>query len=347
MQINLSIGEIKRIIKTDCGLDDSFLINKISSLENANQNDIAVILDRGENSVFTAVSEEKIKNSKASIILTKDKVVDGKNYLLVDDPLDAFCKIINFVESKSISVEKNIHEAAVIGLNVVVSDGVVIGSESSVGANSYIGKNVKIGSNVKIYPGVNILADSIVGDNSIIHSGTVIGSDGFGYSVTKTGLNKIPQIGVVKIGCNVEIGANCSIDRASFDQTIIGNGVKLDNQIHIAHNVIIGDHTVILAHTGIAGGAVIGFGCQIGGQVAIRDHIKIGNNVKIVSKSAVLKNINDGEVIAGLPAIPFSQWKRMTVLVTKLPEFLKDFKKIKALAENLQNKKSFFKRFWG
>ncbi|MBD3231692.1 UDP-3-O-(3-hydroxymyristoyl)glucosamine N-acyltransferase [Candidatus Dependentiae bacterium] len=348
MQIKLNIATIKEIIgATKCNLDDSFLIQNITSLENAGKDDIAVVLDRGEDSIFDDISSDKIKNSKAALILSKNEIVTGKNYLLVDNTLDAFCKILNFVEKNTCIREKNIHETVTVGQNVIIENGVSIDHNTSVGSNSFIGFNAKIGSNVKIYPGVKILNGSIIGNNCIIHSGTVIGSDGFGYSVTKNGLKKIPQIGIVKIGCNVEIGANCSIDRASFEMTIIGNGVKLDNQIHIAHNVKIGAHTVILAQTGIAGGAIIGFGCQIGGQVAIKDHIKIGNRVKIVSKSAVLKNIEEGEIVAGIPTMSFANWKRVTLLVANLPNFFKEFKKLKMLAKSLENKKSFLKRFWG
>jgi UDP-3-O-[3-hydroxymyristoyl] glucosamine N-acyltransferase len=172
-------------------------------------------------------------------------------------------------------------------------------------------------------PGVIILDRCHIGDNSIIHAGTVIGSDGFGYQVSQTGMKKIPQIGIVDIGKYVEIGANCSIDRAAFDVTQIGNGVKMDNGCHIAHNVIIGDHTAILAQTGIAGGVKIGMGCMIGGQVAIKDHVVIGDGVKVVSKSGVLTDVSNGQTVAGIPAIPFSQWKRTVVILGKLPEYIK------------------------
>ena len=128
---------------------------------------------------------------------------------------------------------------------------------------------------------------------------------------------------IVQIGSNVEIGICTAITRASFDKTIIGDGCKIDNLVQIAHNVIIGSHTAILAQTGIAGGVQIGIGCQIGGQVAIKDHLKIGNGAKIVSKSGVMKDVKAGEVVAGIPALPFSEWKRSSVLFSMLPGYLK------------------------
>ena len=358
MRINLKISQLKRIVgANNCCLDDSFFIENISSLENAKNNDIAVLIDRGDRSVFSPVSLENIKKSNAILYLSKDKIVEGKNYLIVNDPAIAFQKIVDFIELNNIEKTNKVKnsyavvsDSAILQKNVnieansVIQDEAYVGENTSIGSNVFIGKKVIIGSNTKIYPGVKILDRCSIGNNCIIHAGAVIGSDGFGYSVTKSGLKKIPQIGIVQIGNDVEIGANCTLDRASFDETIIGNGVKIDNCVHIAHNVKIGDHTVILAQTGIAGGVQIGFGCQIGGQVGIKDHVIIGNEVKIVSKSAVMKNLHDGQIVAGIPAISFSQWKRIIVVLEKLPEVLKDFYKIKIFYEN--KKKSFLRRFF-
>jgi UDP-3-O-[3-hydroxymyristoyl] glucosamine N-acyltransferase len=356
MQINLKLSEIKRIIGADSALDDSFFINKISSLENAQENDLVVVLDKGELDVFGAVSAEKINASKAGIFLTKEEIVPGKKYLLVSDPLKAFQKLVEFVEQKETSKTQNhsssfISDKAILKENIqvepfaIIEGGAQIGENSFIGAGVFIGKFVKIGSNVKIHPGVKILDRCQIGDNSIIHSGVIIGSDGFGYKATRQGLQKIPQIGIVKIGSNVEIGANSCIDRAAFDETVIGNGVKIDNLVHIAHNVKIGDHTVILALTGIAGSAQIGAGCMIGGHVGIRDHIKIGNGVKVVSKSAVMNDIKDGETVAGSPAVNFGQWKRISVATLKLPEVFKEFLKFKSLLES-NKKTSFWKKIF-
>ncbi|MFC1894456.1 UDP-3-O-(3-hydroxymyristoyl)glucosamine N-acyltransferase [Candidatus Dependentiae bacterium] len=358
MQINLTVGKIKRIIGAKCSLDDSFLIKKITSLEIATQNDLAVVFDGGEESVFDSIEEEKIKSSNAGLIISESEVVKNKNYLFVDDALKAFIQLVNFIQFSK-KENCNVHPSAVvdktcvlqgtvdIAANAVIQANVTIGESSFIGANSFIGKNVTIGSHVKIYANVTILDGSKIGNNCIIHSGSIIGSDGFGYSVSKIGLVKIPQIGIVEIGNNVEIGACCTIDRASFEKTIIGDGVKLDNHIHVAHNVKIGSHTIIIAQTGIAGGTKIGYGCQIGGQVAIRDHIKIGNKVKIVSKSAVMRNLKDGAVVSGIPAIPFLQWKRMSVILTKLPEFMKDFYKLKSIVQKFKAKRGFWNKIWG
>lgn len=356
-KINLTIKELCGIIEGSSTLDNSFLIKNISSLEKASNSDLAVVFDPEDNSVFAPLAVEKIKNSKAAIILSSKKVVDGKNYLIVKDPLAAIEKIDNFLISKKYKRTDLIHKRsyvadfAVVEDNVsvdpfaVIEDDAKIGCGSNIGANSFIGKGAQIGCNVTIHPGAKVLDRCIVGDNSIIHSGAVIGSDGFGYRVMKTGLRKVPHIGIVRIGRFVEIGANTCIDRSEFDETVIGDGVKMDNNVHIAHNVKVGPGTAILAHTGIAGSAVIGAGCQIGGLVAIRDHIVIGNYVKIVSKSAVMKNVSDGEVICGIPSVKFSEWKRIMVCMNKLPEAFKYLKGIKKYIEE-RKKRGFFSRLF-
>lgn len=310
--------------------DESFVVHRIASLSAASPNDMAVIIDRGDASVFDPVSVQAITQSKAGVFLAQAPVVAGKKYVLVDDvltALDQLAALINRHHDQQAAASQTsgstVHPTAVVGI------GTVIGAGSTVGAQVFIGNHCVIGRNVLLYPGVKIMDGCNVGDNTIIHAGVVIGSDGFGYQVTKTGLRKIPQIGIVRIGAHVEIGANCTIDRAAFDETVIGDGVKMDNSIHIAHNVIIGPATAILAQTGIAGSARIGMGCQIGGQVAIKDHATIGNGVKIVSKSAVMNDLRDGEVVCGIPAIPFSQWKRLTVLIQRLPDAFKTMQEMR------------------
>ncbi|KKP24338.1 MAG: UDP-3-O-acylglucosamine N-acyltransferase [candidate division TM6 bacterium GW2011_GWF2_28_16] len=340
MQINLDLNQIKKIIGVE-NSDDSFLVNNIMSLENATENDAAIILDRGSESVFSSIEIEKVKNSKAGVIIAAKEVVPGKRYLIVNDSLNAFTKIIDFVTKNNKKEKALVHESVTVGAHTVINDNTQIDQDTVIDSNVFIGSGVAIGKNVKIYSGARILDGTIIGNNCIIHANAVIGSDGFSYAVTKTGAKKIPQIGIVQIGNDVEIGACTTIDRAAFDKTVIGDGCKLDNMVHIAHNVIVGPHTIILAQTGIAGSVKIGFGCQIGGQVAIKDHLTIGNGAKIVSKSGVLKDVAPHETVAGIPALPFNKWKKSSVIFALLPEYLKKFesnsKKV-SLLKNLFNK---------
>ena len=267
----------------------------------------------------------RLKNSKAGFLISCVADLPEKKYIIVKDAVEAFTKLVDYLTVQSFASkldtgksEKNVSPTALVDPLAVICDGATVGNGSIVNALAFVGRNCVIGAGVVLYPGAKILDNCIIGDGSIIHAGAVIGSDGFGYKVTKQGMQKIPQIGIVRIGRMVEIGANCTIDRASFDETVIGDGVKMDNLVHIAHNVKIGPSCAILAQTGIAGSVQIGIGCQIGGQVAIKNDTKIGNGVKIVSKSAVLNDLVDGEVVCGMPAIPFTKWKRISVLQVKI-----------------------------
>lgn len=338
--INLTIQELADVVKGQASLDPAFLVKRVASIEGAGERDLAVLFDPEDNSVFAQISLEKIKACRAGVILASKPVVEGKNYVLVDDPLGALERLQKFLDERKkggggISKLASIGEFAVIEDEVevepyaVIQDDAKIGRGAKIGSQVFIGRGAQIGCHAIIHPGAKILNRCVVGDYSIIHSGAVIGSDGFGYRMMKAGLRKVPHVGTVVVGSHAEIGANVTIDRAEFAQTVVGDCVKIDNCVHIAHNVKIGAGTAILAQTGIAGSAVIGVGCQIGGQVAIKDHVVIGNYVKIVSKSAVMKNLKEGEVVCGIPTVPFSQWKRMMVSMMKLPELMKSFKKKK------------------
>lgn len=352
MNVNLTVGQLKELVKGESSLGHNFLIQNFTSLEKARPEDLAVYLEQNEDSVFDSPSLNSIKESSAGLILAVKPWVGGKNYLLVEDPLLAFQKIVQAVQfgiagknnisdvhSKACVSEKaRLGKSVMVASCAVVEDGAEVGDGTFIGSQVFIGKNCKIGLNVVLYPGVKILDRCIIGDHTIVHSGAVIGSDGYGYRIRKDGIWKVPQLGIVRVGKHVEIGANTCIDRAAFDETVIGDGVKLDNFVHIAHNVKIGPHTAIIAQTGIAGSTTIGMGCQIGGQVAIKNDIKIGDGVKVVSKSAVMKSLKDGEVVAGIPSMPFALWKRLSVSLTKLPDIIK-------LAKSIENKKA-KRSFW-
>jgi len=347
--VNLTIKELMQVVEgCATSLDPAFLVKHIASLEGAGERDLAVLFDPEDNSVFAPVSIEKIKSCRAGLILASKPVAPGKNYLLVDDPLVALERLAKFLDERKSGKRDGVHELAHVGEFAVIEDGVTIdsyavvqddakiGYGAKIGSHVYIGRGCQIGCHTIVHPGAKILDRCVVGENSIIHAGAVIGSDGFGYRVMKTGLQKVPHVGIVRIGSWVEVGANVTIDRAEFEETVVGDGVKIDNGVHIAHNVKIGLGTAILAQTGIAGSTIIGLGCQIGGQVAIKDHLVIGNYVKIVSKSAVMKNLKDGEVVCGIPSVPFSQWKRIAVSMMTLPDAMKSFKETK---KNLEKRK--------
>ena len=257
----------------------------------------------------------------------------------VKDPYSSFTTILELFD-KDISKRKGISQLTDVDKSSKISDSAFIGSFSSVGENSiigekciienqvFIGNNVKIGKGCLIYPGVKILDDTIIGQNCIIHSSTTIGSDGFGFAPNDDGsYKKIPQTGNVVIGDNVEIGSNSTIDRATLGSTIISNGVKLDNQIQVAHNVEIGENTAIAAQSGVAGSTKIGKNCMIGGQVGIIGHIKIGDNVKIQAQAGVTSNIESNSRVTGTPAISYMNYNKSYVHFKNLPEIVKKIDK--------------------
>ncbi|MEM9679370.1 MAG: UDP-3-O-(3-hydroxymyristoyl)glucosamine N-acyltransferase [Bacteroidota bacterium] len=253
----------------------------------------------------------------------------------VEDAYKAFSKLLEYynqVKMNKSGIEQPcyISENASLGENNYVGAFTYIGNNVSIGdnvkifPNTYIGDNVTIGENTIVFSGAKIYSESIIGTNCVINSGAIIGADGFGFAPNEKGeYSKIPQTGNVILEDYVDIGAGTTIDRATLGSTIIRRGVKLDNQIQIAHNVEIGKNTVIAAQTGIAGSTKIGENCQIGGQVGIVGHITIGNNVKIQAQSGIGRNVKDNEVLQGSPALSYGDFNKSYVYFKNLPKLVK------------------------
>lgn len=208
-----------------------------------------------------------------------------------------------------------------VGPFAVVEADAVLGDEVVVGAQCYVGHGVHLGAGTRLYPQVSIREHCRLGARCIVHNGTVIGSDGFGYDVNKQGIRtKIPQIGIVVVGDDVEIGANVTVDRARFGKTKIGNGVKIDNLVQIAHNVIVGDHAVVVSQVGISGSTIIGEKAVLAGQVGIAGHLTIGAGSIIAAQSGVTKDVPPGAYMMGFPAVPQKEAARQYAMVSRLPE---------------------------
>jgi UDP-3-O-[3-hydroxymyristoyl] glucosamine N-acyltransferase len=259
----------------------------------------------------------------------------------VEDAYQSFSKLLEYYNQVKL-MKSGIEQPSVISENVTYGENLYLGSFCYIGKNVVIGKNVKIypnsfiGDNVTIgddcifFAGVRIYSESVIGNNCVIHSGTIIGSDGFGFAPQEDGTyNKVPQIGNVILEDNVEVGSCTTIDRATLGSTIIRKGVKLDNQIQIAHNVEIGENTVIAAQTGVAGSTKIGKSCMIGGQVGIAGHLTIGNNVRVQAQSGIGRNIPDGETLQGSPSFNYSDWNKSYVHFRNLPKIVAELEELK------------------
>lgn len=208
-----------------------------------------------------------------------------------------------------------------IGPYAVIEAGAELGDDVVVGAQCYIGHGVRIGDQTRLYPQVSIREHCRLGDRVIVHNGTVIGSDGFGYEVDKQGVRtKLPQIGIVVIGDDVEIGANVTIDRARFGKTRIGRGVKIDNLVQIAHNVIVGDHAVIVSQAGVAGSSIIGSKAILAGQAGIAGHLTVGAGAVVGAQAGVTKDVPPATFVSGYPAAPHKEAAKLHAMVARLPE---------------------------
>nr|WP_315154096.1 UDP-3-O-(3-hydroxymyristoyl)glucosamine N-acyltransferase [uncultured Flavobacterium sp.] len=314
-------------------------------------------IEEGTEGSLTFLSNPKYTNyiytTKASITIVNDTFVPespiNTTLIKVNDAYKAFSKLLEFynqvkLNKSGIENPSFISESAVCGENLYlgsfgyISDNVTLGENVKIYPGSFIGDNVTIGNNVIIFAGAKIYSETVIGNNCTIHSGAIIGADGFGYAPNEDGTyNKIPQIGNVIIEDNVDIGANSTIDRATLGSTIIRAGVKLDNQVQIAHNVEIGNNTVIAAQSGIAGSTKIGGNCLIGGQVGIVGHLTIGNNVRIQAQSGVGRNIKDNEVLQGSPTFGYSDFSKSYVHFKNLPKLVKEIEELKKQILNQKN----------
>lgn len=311
-------------------------------------------IEEGTEGTLTFLANPKytpyIYSTKSSITIVNNDFEPENSIsttlIKVEDAYKAFSTLLHYynqVKMNKVGIEQPsvISESATYGENLYLGafsylgDNVQIGDNVKVYPNSYIGDNVQIGNNVVVFSGVKIYSDCVIGNNCVINSGAIIGADGFGFTPNEKGeYNKVPQTGNVILEDNVDIGAGTTIDRATLGSTVIRKGVKLDNQIQIAHNVEIGKNTVIAAQTGIAGSTKIGENCQIGGQVGIVGHITIGNNVKVQAQSGIGRNVKDNEVLQGSPALTYGDYNKSYVYFKNLPKIVKQLdeldKKVKS-----------------
>lgn len=329
-----------------------FLGGEVAGNENAAVNTFAKI-EEGTPGALSFLSNAKytpyIYETKSSVVLVNrdfqpERPVSA-TLVKVDNAYESIAKLLTLYDSmkpsrKGISTLASVSEKAVIGKDVyigpfaVIEDGAVIGDNSQIWAHTFIGQGVTVGKGCKFYPHVTIYYGCKIGNSCTLHAGVVIGADGFGFAPAADGYEKIPQIGIVEIEDNVEIGANTCVDRSTMGHTLIRKGVKLDNLVQIAHNVEVGPNTVMSAQTGVAGSTKIGEWCMIGGQVGVSGHLTVGNRVNLCAQTGVIGNVKDGQTLMGYPAFDHRNFMKSAAVTKMLPDLLKQIRDLeKQVAE--------------
>ena len=302
-----TLAEIAEFIGSKIVGNSSAVVSNIATLENATKESISFLANKKYHKYI------KTTLANAVIVSTSFEIDDRLNYLVSEDPYLAYAKLTTLFK-------KSIYELdnAIVHPSAVISNESKIGKDVSIGANVVIGPNCIIGNNVIIKSNCSLVQDVEIEDFSVIHNGSVLGSDGFGYAPSKDGYVKIEQLGKLVIGKNVEIGASCTIDRGAIDNTEIHDGVKLDNQIQIAHNVVLGENSAIAASCAIAGSTVIGKNFQMGGLSGVLGHLSICDNVTIGAHTLITKSINEsGNYIGIMPAQRQKDWAKSSVFIKK------------------------------
>lgn len=339
----MTLAQIAQAIGGDLKGDGKVKITAMGDLARAQNHQLSFL----SNSKY---AKELTGTQAGGVIL---RAQDAENFfgnaIIISDPYVGFAKAAQLLDStpiqeKRIADNAHVHSLAKLGENVSIGEGAVISAKAIISDNAIVGPNCFIGEEAILGEGVNLRANVTIyhrvelGRNVSIHSGTVLGCDGFGYANDKGNWVKIPQTGTVIVGEDTEIGANCAIDRGAIGNTIIGKNCIIDNLVHIAHNVEIGDHSCICGATGIAGSAIIGKYVVIAGQCAINGHISIADKTQITGQSMVTKSIKEGGVYSsGMPAAPNRDWQRNTVQLRQIGKLIDRVKVLeKALNNNVQ-----------
>ncbi len=337
----ISLKEIAARISGTLHGDGDVTIEGAAGLSDAQPGQISFVL--------TPSFEKLLPDSRASAVIVghtvDEKLLAGRNYIVVPNPELAYVLTAEVFDVKPdypsgisprayvsdsarVSGEACILPFVSIDAGAVIEKNVVIHSGSSIGRDAHVGEGTVIYANVAVYP------RTIIGKRVIVHAGAVLGSDGFRYVWDGAGHRKIPQLGILEIEDDVEIGANTCIDRAGLDRAVIGRGTKIDNLVQIGHNVSVGENSVIVSQVGIAGSVSMGKNVILGGKVGVRDHVTIGSNVKAAGGTGITKDVKDNAVIAGTPHMPHRDWLRLQTYLRKLPEL---FERVGKAEEKLRS----------
>ncbi|MDI6795605.1 MAG: UDP-3-O-(3-hydroxymyristoyl)glucosamine N-acyltransferase [Desulfatibacillaceae bacterium] len=341
MKKSMSLGQIAAHIDGKADGDPSLVICGVASFDEASSDELTF--------ASGAKFLNRLHSSPAGAVVAPLNAPAGAKPLIrVENPALAFARAAwLFVEKPPVT---GIAKSAVIaddfvcgkdpsiGPGVVIGKGVKAGDCIRIGPNTVIGDNVRLGDGVCLNANVTIYHGCILGSRVIVHSGTVIGADGFGYASDGLTLFKIPQTGIVQIGDDVEIGANNTIDRATFGKTLVGSGVKTDNLVHIAHNVIVGENAVLIAQAGVSGSTKIGRNAVLGGQAGIAGHLEIGDFAFVGPQSGIAKDVEAGAVVSGSPAMPHRLWLKVSRIISNLPQLRQQIGQMSKRLDALEEK---------
>jgi UDP-3-O-[3-hydroxymyristoyl] glucosamine N-acyltransferase len=344
--MGMTVGEIARLLGGTVQGDPATEITGVNGLQEAGPGDLCFV----RNDQYLT----KLHETKASAALIP-KEVDPQPLsaaIVVAEPEQAFVRVLHlFAAERSTRPASGIHERAfvspeaVLGANVsvgpgaCVEEGAVLGDGVVLHPGAYIGRGSEVGPDTVVYPNAVIREGVRIGARCVLHAGACIGSDGFGFVPMGGAWMKIPQVGTVEIGDDVEIGSNTAVDRATFGVTKIGNGVKIDNLVQIGHNVQIGEHTVIAGMAGVAGSTVIGSQVRIGASAGVNGHITIGDGASVAARSGVTRSVAPGQVVSGFPAMDHAQQRRVMVVQAQLPELAKRVRQLEARLAALEDSK--------
>jgi UDP-3-O-[3-hydroxymyristoyl] glucosamine N-acyltransferase len=338
MHQSINAKQLAEIVNGKIIGDGNVVVNGVSSLKDATSHSISFVGNKKYQS--------QLSTTKAGIVLLclelEDEPLNGRTFIVCDNVDMAFAKAIMIFAPDAPRYSLGVHPTAVvatsavignnvhIGANAVIMDAVSIGDNTVIGAGTYIGHETKIGADCQIAPNVTIMYRCYIGNRAIIHPGVVIGGDGFGFVPGPKGIIKIPQTGIVQIDDDVEIGANTTVDRARFGKTWIKQGVKIDNQVMIAHNVVIGECSLLVAQSGIAGSAELGRGVILAAKAGVNGHITLGDGVQVAGTSGVVKSLPAGAIALGTPAESQREYMSRWTLPRKVEKLTKRIEELEA-----------------
>ncbi|NOT33958.1 MAG: UDP-3-O-(3-hydroxymyristoyl)glucosamine N-acyltransferase [Candidatus Eisenbacteria bacterium] len=325
--------------------DGSIEIRDVAGIKEAEPGDITFLA----NSRYDAYLDETRASAVICVAGTRSA---GKPLLLVANPYLAYQRLVRIFRPHEDQQAKGVHVSAVvapdvvlgadvsIGPHCIVDAGAVLGARVTLMGGCVVGPRVTIGDETLLWPHVVVREDCRIGARCIFHPGVVIGSDGFGFALDGGRYHKVPQVGNVVIGDDVEIGANSTVDRATTHSTMIGNGTKIDNLVQIGHNVVIGEHGIVVAQVGISGSTVLGDYVTVAGQAGIAGHLTIGKGAVVAGKSGVTQSVPAGATVSGYPAISHSAWKRIAALLQRLPLLFQRARALEERVEKLEKQQS-------